>query len=97
MTNEEVIKGIANRIAYTRHNIPSDTEIVNWITGRKAELVVSSHAFGEYMSVRFDVYGRLFTISSRMEGHDYLRLLIAQAIAEEVAYRKQCEPWNTDG
>ena len=64
----------------------TDKWLIDWMTEHRAELVISSHAFGQYMSLRFDVNGRIFTLSERIDDGDYLRRLISKAMVAESDY-----------
>ena len=75
----------------------TDKWLIDWMTRRRAELSISSHAFGAYMSLRFDVNGRIFALSERIDNDDYLRRLISHGMVEESSYLQQCDKGDSNG
>jgi hypothetical protein len=75
----------------------TDTWLIDWLTKHRAELVVASHPFGSYMSLRFDIHGRIFTLSERIDDGDYLRRLISKAMVAESNYEQQCANGDSNG
>ncbi len=75
----------------------TDKWLIDWMTRRRAELSISSHAFGAYMSLRFDVNGRIFSLSERIDDGDYLRRLISKAMVAESNYEQQCANGDSNG
>jgi hypothetical protein len=64
----------------------TDKWLIDWMTEHRAELSISSHAFGQYMILRFDIQGRIFTLSERIDNGDYLRRLLTKAMITESNY-----------
>lgn len=66
----------------------SDTELLDWVQSRKADVQFINHMFGEYIAIRFDVSGRIFTIAEQRVDTG-LRTAIQNAIQQEQAYLHQ--------